>query len=98
MNLVNRVFDLPGLYSSTEVLLAIYGYAVQIWADFSGYTDIAIGSALVLGIALKENFDRPCHRQTHRVLAAGTPPPRGCATAVLLAARKPPRLKLPSTS
>ncbi|MBL8112136.1 MAG: MBOAT family protein, partial [Acidobacteria bacterium] len=59
MNLVNRVFDLPGLYSSTEVLLAIYGYAVQIWADFSGYTDIAIGSALVLGIALKENFDRP---------------------------------------
>ena len=40
-------------------LLAIYGYAVQIYADFSGYTDIAIGIALLLGITFPQNFDRP---------------------------------------
>ncbi len=59
VNLTNRVFDVPGLYSSVEVLAGVYGYAVQIWADFSGYSDIAIGSALLLGIRLKENFNRP---------------------------------------
>lgn len=57
--LVNRVFDLPGMYSSLEVLAGIYGYAVQIYADFSGYSDIAIGSALLLGFALRDNFNRP---------------------------------------
>jgi D-alanyl-lipoteichoic acid acyltransferase DltB (MBOAT superfamily) len=59
VNLTSRVFDVPGLYSSVEVLAGIYGYAVQIWGDFSGYSDIAIGSALLLGIRLKENFNRP---------------------------------------
>jgi alginate O-acetyltransferase complex protein AlgI len=58
-NLVNRVFDLPKLYSGTEVLLAAYGYAIQLYYDFSGYTDIAIGSALLLGIKLPINFNRP---------------------------------------
>ena len=38
---------------------AIYGYAVQIYADFSGYTDIAIGLALLLGFRFPQNFDRP---------------------------------------
>ena len=37
----------------------IYAYAALIWADFSGYSDIAIGSALLLGVRLKENFDSP---------------------------------------
>ncbi len=59
INLTSRVFDVPGLYSSVEVLVGIYAYAVQIWGDFSGYSDIAIGSALLLGIRLKENFNRP---------------------------------------
>ncbi len=45
-NLVNRVFDLPKLYSGAEVLAGVYGYALQLYYDFSGYTDIAIGSAL----------------------------------------------------
>src|SRR5580698_1111109 len=57
--LVNRVFDLPKLYSGAEVLAGVYGYALQLYYDFSGYTDIAIGSALVLGITLPPNFNRP---------------------------------------
>ncbi len=58
-NLVNRVFDLPKLYSGFEVLAGVYGYALQLYYDFSGYTDIALGSALLLGITLPRNFNRP---------------------------------------
>ena len=58
-NLVDRVFDQPQLYSSLETLAAIYAYALQIYCDFSGYTDIAIGSALLLGFKLPENFNSP---------------------------------------
>jgi D-alanyl-lipoteichoic acid acyltransferase DltB (MBOAT superfamily) len=58
-NLVNRVFDLPRLYTGLEVLAGVYGYALQLYCDFSGYTDIAIGSALLLGVKLPENFNRP---------------------------------------
>jgi D-alanyl-lipoteichoic acid acyltransferase DltB (MBOAT superfamily) len=58
-NLVNRVFDTPALYSSIEVLLGAYGYAFQLYYDFSGYSDIAIGSALLLGLKLPLNFNRP---------------------------------------
>jgi D-alanyl-lipoteichoic acid acyltransferase DltB (MBOAT superfamily) len=58
-NIVDRVFDLPSHYSSLETLCAIYGYALQIYGDFSGYSDIAIGSALLLGIELPENFNAP---------------------------------------
>jgi alginate O-acetyltransferase complex protein AlgI len=58
-HLVNRVFDTPRLYSSTEVLAALYGYAFQLYYDFSGYTDIALGSALLIGIKLPVNFRRP---------------------------------------
>ena len=58
-NLVNRVFDFPNLYTGTETLIAVYAYALQIYYDFSGYTDIALGSALLLGIKLPPNFNRP---------------------------------------
>ncbi|MBI4910780.1 MAG: MBOAT family protein [Acidobacteria bacterium] len=58
-NLVNRVFDFPNLYTGLEVLLAVYAYALQLYYDFSGYTDIAIGSALLLGIKLPANFKMP---------------------------------------
>jgi alginate O-acetyltransferase complex protein AlgI len=58
-SLVNRVFDLPKLYSGAEVLAGVYGYALQLYYDFSGYTDIALGSALLLGIVLPPNFNRP---------------------------------------
>jgi alginate O-acetyltransferase complex protein AlgI len=58
-NLVNRVFDFPTLYTGSETLIAVYAYALQIYYDFSGYTDIALGSALLLGIKLPPNFNRP---------------------------------------
>ena len=58
-NLVNRVFDFPNLYTGGEVLVAVYAYAFQIYFDFSGYTDIALGSALLLGIKLPPNFNAP---------------------------------------
>jgi len=57
--IVDPVFALPGQHSAPEILLAVYGYAVQIYADFSGYTDMAIGIALLLGITFPQNFDRP---------------------------------------
>ena len=58
-NLVERVFDFPERFSSLEVLAAVYGYTLQIYADFSGYTDIAIGSAMLLGFTLPVNFNAP---------------------------------------
>jgi len=58
-NLVGRIFDTPALYSSVEILVGIYAYALQLFFDFSGYTDIAIGAALLLGIRLPENFRQP---------------------------------------
>ena len=58
-NLINRIFDLPKLYSSAEVLTGVYAYAFQLYYDFSGYTDIALGSALLLGIRLPINFKQP---------------------------------------
>ena len=59
VNLVDRVFDFPDRFTSLEVLAGVYGYAVQIYCDFSGYSDIAIGSALLLGLRLTQNFDAP---------------------------------------
>jgi D-alanyl-lipoteichoic acid acyltransferase DltB (MBOAT superfamily) len=59
INLVDRVFDAPSIYSGFENLLAIYGYGLQIYCDFSGYTDIAIGVALILGFRLPVNFNSP---------------------------------------
>jgi D-alanyl-lipoteichoic acid acyltransferase DltB (MBOAT superfamily) len=56
---VDPVFAAPSLASRTELLLAFYGYAVQIYADFSGYTDMAIGIALLLGFRFPTNFDNP---------------------------------------
>jgi D-alanyl-lipoteichoic acid acyltransferase DltB (MBOAT superfamily) len=59
LNLVDRTFSLPHQFSSLEVLTGVYGYALQIYCDFSGYTDIAIGSALLLGYTFPPNFDAP---------------------------------------
>ena len=56
---VDPVFADPRQHSALEVLFAVYGYAVQIYADFSGYTDIAIGIALLLGFQFPQNFRRP---------------------------------------
>ncbi|GJM32500.1 MAG: hypothetical protein DHS20C18_15010 [Saprospiraceae bacterium] len=59
VNFVDRVFENPVLYSGLENLLAVYGYALQIYCDFSGYSDMAIGLALLLGFQLPENFRTP---------------------------------------
>ena len=58
-NFVDRVFDEPLRYSGTENLLAVYLYAVQIYCDFSGYSDIAIGVAKMIGFDLPLNFNAP---------------------------------------
>lgn len=58
-NLVNRIFDFPKLYSGLEVLAGVYGYALQLYFDFSGYSDIALGSALLLGLKIPQNFNMP---------------------------------------
>jgi D-alanyl-lipoteichoic acid acyltransferase DltB (MBOAT superfamily) len=57
--IVDPVFGAPSAHSSLEILVAVYAYAVQIYADFSGYTDIAIGVAMLLGFRLPQNFDAP---------------------------------------
>jgi len=59
INFVDRVFENPLLYAGFENLMAVYGYAIQIYCDFSGYTDIAIGAALILGFQLPINFRSP---------------------------------------
>ena len=63
INLVDRVFDAPSIYSGFENLLAIYGYGLQIYCDFSGYTDIAIGVALILGFRLPVILTHPIKQQ-----------------------------------
>lgn len=57
--IVNRVFATPERFTALEVLVATYAYAAQIYADFSGYTDVALGSAALFGYELPENFDAP---------------------------------------
>lgn len=59
LNFVDRIFDNPNLYSGLENLLGVYGYALQIYCDFSGYSDMAIGIALLLGYHFTINFDAP---------------------------------------
>lgn len=59
INFVDRVFDAPKSYSAFENLMASYGYAIQIYCDFSGYSDMAIGIALLMGFHLSTNFRTP---------------------------------------
>ncbi|UPT68368.1 MAG: hypothetical protein M0D57_06960 [Sphingobacteriales bacterium JAD_PAG50586_3] len=58
-NFVDRVFDDPTLYTGFENLAAVYAYALQIYCDFSGYSDMAIGIAQLVGYTLKPNFNSP---------------------------------------
>lgn len=59
VNYIDRIFDNPTFYSGVEAIIGIFGYSLQIYMDFSGYTDIAIGLALILGYRLKINFNSP---------------------------------------
>ena len=57
--IVDPVFAVPELYHTPDVLLAAYAYTAQIYCDFSGYTDIAIGLALLMGFVFPQNFASP---------------------------------------
>ena len=59
VNFVDRVFSNPVTYSGFENLMALFGYSLQVYVDFSGYTDIAIGVALLMGFRLPQNFNAP---------------------------------------
>jgi len=59
VNFIDRVFADPMGFSGFENLMALYGYSLQVYVDFSGYTDIAIGVALLLGFRLPKNFNAP---------------------------------------
>lgn len=59
VNMIDPIFSAPGSFSGLENILAVYGYGLQIYCDFSGYTDIAIGVALMLGYRLPVNFNSP---------------------------------------
>jgi len=59
LNFVDRVFDSPMQYTGLENLFGIYGYALQIYCDFSGYSDMAIGIGLLLGFTFPINFNSP---------------------------------------
>ena len=59
VNFIDRVFDNPLLYTGFENLMALFGYSLQVYADFSGYTDIAIGVAMLMGFYLPMNFNSP---------------------------------------
>jgi len=59
INFIDRVFENPLLYSGFENMMALFGYSLQVYADFSGYTDIAIGVAMLMGFYLPQNFNSP---------------------------------------
>ncbi len=59
INFVERIFESPDMFSGIEVLLGLYGYSMQIYCDFSGYSDMAIGIALLLGFRFPMNFNAP---------------------------------------
>lgn len=59
VNFIDRVFSDPMRFTGFENMMAAFGYSLQVYADFSGYTDIAIGLSLLLGYTLPANFDSP---------------------------------------
>lgn len=59
VNFIDRVFGNPLMFTGFENLMALFGYSLQVYADFSGYTDIAIGVAMLMGFRLPVNFNSP---------------------------------------
>ena len=59
VNFIDRVFDNPLLFTGFENFAALFAYSLQVYADFSGYTDIAIGVAMLMGFYLPVNFNSP---------------------------------------
>ncbi|MCB9682856.1 MAG: MBOAT family protein [Alphaproteobacteria bacterium] len=63
-HLVEDAFNAPEAYSSVELLTAAYAYTIQIYCDFSGYTDMALGIGLLMGVYLPDNFNQPYRAQS----------------------------------
>ena len=63
---VDPVFGVPEAFAAPDVALAAYAYAAQIYCDFSGYTDIAIGVALLMGFVFPQNFNSPYRATSFR--------------------------------
>lgn len=63
-NFVDRIFDNPSLYSGFENVMGCIGFTIQLYCDFSGYSDMAIGLALLLGYRFKDNFLAPFKAQS----------------------------------
>ncbi len=63
VNFIDRVFANPLMYTGFENLMALFAYSLQVYADFSGYTDIAIGVAMLMGFQLPKNFNSPYKAQ-----------------------------------
>jgi len=59
VNFVDRVIENPQLFTAFENLSSIFVYSLQVYADFSGYTDIAIGVAMLMGFYMPKNFNAP---------------------------------------
>jgi D-alanyl-lipoteichoic acid acyltransferase DltB (MBOAT superfamily) len=59
LNLVDRVFDNPHLFTGMEHMIAAYGYTFQLYLDFSGYSEMMIGGALLFGFRIQQNFNQP---------------------------------------
>src|SRR5690606_14780695 len=59
VHFIDKIVDSPESYPGFVLLFAIYAYSVQIYADFSGYTDMATGIARLMGFKLEKNFNRP---------------------------------------
>lgn len=62
--MINQIYAEPSYYASIEILMAIVLFTIQIYADFSGYTNIARGTAKILGINIMENFEQPYFSQS----------------------------------
>jgi len=63
-SVVSTVYGDPTAYTGAALLLATYAFAFQVYCDFSGYADIAIGAARVMGFKLPENFQQPYYAQS----------------------------------
>ncbi|MFM9941712.1 MAG: MBOAT family O-acyltransferase [Hyphomicrobiaceae bacterium] len=64
VELVDKVFFDPAAHGTVDAVAAVYGYAVQIYCDFSAYSDIAIGVAALLGYRFQRNFNQPYRAET----------------------------------
>lgn len=64
VNFIDRIYENPAMYTGFENLIALFAYSLQVYCDFSGYTDIAIGLALLLGFHLPTNFNSPYKAQS----------------------------------